>query len=56
MQDPRDDVQYQVLEHLRALREEMRALSERMDRLERRMAQGGPGTAGRAKKTDPAET
>jgi hypothetical protein len=37
MEDPRDDVQFQILEHLRALRVEMADMRDRLDKLEIRL-------------------
>jgi hypothetical protein len=40
MADHRDDVEFQILEHLRVLREEVTRLHSRLDRLERRLPDG----------------
>jgi ubiquinone biosynthesis protein UbiJ len=40
-----DDVQFQILEHLRVLREEMARLHARLDRLEQQAAAAAPAPA-----------
>ena len=42
MPGTRDDVQFQILEHLRVLREDMARLHERIGALEARLAEGTP--------------
>ena len=45
MADTRDDVQFQILEHLRVLREEMARLHARLDRLEQQAPAPAPAPA-----------
>lgn len=44
-QPARDDVQFQILEHLRALRAELRAVNARLDRIETALGSRQDSTA-----------